>query len=104
MTTKITNFFDFDGKFFSLATILTYLSSTDHKKIGRLYIFFGSFMAVIATLLSFFIRINLSIPDSVYFGEEYQFYNVIVTAHAVLMILFLWLKNLLVGEFYVKLF
>jgi len=83
---------------FSPATILNYLTTTDHKKIGRLYIFLGALMALVATILSFLIRINLSVPESIYFLDDYQFYNVIVTAHAVLMIFF-FVMPVLIGGF-----
>jgi len=99
MTTKITNFFDFDGKFFSLFLNLFQFNSKNPKKIGRLGLFFDSFMAIIAIFLFFFIRINLSIPDFLYLGEEYQFYNIMATAQGVLMVN---IENKSYNKIYVK--
>jgi len=72
--------------------------TTNHKRIGILYIFFGVFNGFLAVLLSMLIRIELSFPgDQILFGE-YQFYNMITTMHGVLM-LFVVVIPILFGGF-----
>lgn len=72
--------------------------TTNHKRIGILYIFFGVFNGVLAVLLSMMMRIELAFPgDQIIFGE-YHFYNVITTIHGVLM-LFVVVMPILFGGF-----
>lgn len=83
---------------FSFATTVDYLFTTDHKKIGRLYLIFGFFSALVGSILSLLIRIQLTYPGSVLVGENYQAYNVIITMHAMLMI-FMFVMPVLIGGF-----
>jgi heme/copper-type cytochrome/quinol oxidase subunit 1 len=55
-------------------------------------------MAIVATILSLLIRLNLSSSGSYYFNDNYQLYNVVVTAHAIAMI-FLFVMPVLIGGF-----
>ena len=55
-------------------------------------------MAIVATILSLLIRLNLSSTGSSYFSDNYQLYNVVVTAHAIAMI-FLFVMPVLIGGF-----
>jgi cytochrome c oxidase subunit I len=72
--------------------------TTNHKRIGILYIFFGIFNGVIAVLLSMLMRLELSFPgDQILFGQ-YQFYNMITTVHGILM-LFIVVMPILFGGF-----
>jgi cytochrome c oxidase subunit 1 len=83
---------------FNSSLILTYLTTTDHKLIARLYIIFGLVSAYVGTFLSFLIRVQLSQPGASVFGENYHLYNVIITAHAIAMI-FYFLMPTLIGGF-----
>jgi heme/copper-type cytochrome/quinol oxidase subunit 1 len=72
--------------------------TTNHKRIGILYIFFGVFNGFLAVLLSIVMRLELIFPgDQILFGE-YQFYNMITTMHGVLM-LFVVVMPILFGGF-----
>ena len=92
-----TTLIEFKG-IINLFTLWSYRLTTDHKKIGRLYLIFGAFMAIVATILSLLIRLNLSSTGSSYFSDNYQLYNVVVTAHAIAMI-FLFVMPVLIGGF-----
>ena len=72
--------------------------TTDHKKIGRFYIIFGIFAAVVGSIYSLIIRLQLTYPGSVLIGENYQLYNVLVTMHAIMMI-FMFVMPILIGGF-----
>ena len=60
--------------------------------------FFGFFSALVGSILSLLIRIQLTYPGSVLVGENYQAYNVIITMHAMLMI-FMFVMPVLIGGF-----
>lgn len=65
-----------------------WLWTTNHKRIGILYILFGIFTGFLSILMSLLIRMELMFPgDQILFGN-YQFYNVIVTMHGILMLFF----------------
>lgn len=76
--------------------LLDYLSTTDHKKIGQLYIIFGGISALIATIFSMLIRFQLGGLNV--FESNYQYYNVIITLHGITMI-FLFVMPVLIGGF-----
>jgi cytochrome c oxidase subunit I len=75
-----------------------WIFTTNHKRIGILYLMFGVFNGVIAILLSMLMRVELAFPgDQILFGE-YQFYNMMTTVHGVLM-LFVVVLPILFGGF-----
>lgn len=88
-----------------LGSILSFLrlfisqaGTTDHKKIGVYYIVFGGLSAVIGTLLSVLIRMQLSTPNGAIFGSNYQLYNTVITLHGLIMI-FMYVMPVLIGGF-----
>jgi len=81
---------------FNFKSILDYCFTTDHKKIGQLYILFGFTSALIGTLLSMLIRLQLA--GFPVMSTNYQFYNVVITLHAITMI-FLFVMPVLIGGF-----
>jgi heme/copper-type cytochrome/quinol oxidase subunit 1 len=83
---------------FNFEVIIDYLLTTDHKKIGRLYLIFGFFSAIVGSIFSLIIRLQLTYPGSMLVGENYQLYNVIVTMHAIMMI-FMFVMPVLIGGF-----
>ena len=77
---------------------LEILYSTDHKDIGSLYIMFASVAAVLGSVLSLMIRLELAFPGNQIFAGDYQHYNVVITSHALIMIFFV-VMPLLIGGF-----
>jgi len=79
--------------------IISWIFTTNHKKIGVMYIFFGAFCGFLAVLFSLIIRLVLLFPGNVEFvlGGNYQFYNEIITVHGVLMLLFVIIPFLVGG-------
>jgi heme/copper-type cytochrome/quinol oxidase subunit 1 len=82
--------------------------STNHKDIGILYLLLALFAGVIGTMLSVFIRMELSLPGSGVLASSGQLYNVIITGHGIIMLLFMvmpalfggfgnWLVPILIG-------
>ena len=67
-------------------SIFRVLATSDHKLIGRMYLVFGFFAALVGSILSLVIRLQLTYPGSPLLGENYQLYNVVVTMHAFIMI------------------
>lgn len=82
-----------------LRFIIKIFSTTDHKLIGQLYLFFGTISAVLGTFLSMVIRIHLTTNDgsSLLFNNT-SFYNTVITMHGIVMI-FMFVMPVLIGGF-----
>src|SRR5919202_2994499 len=91
--------------------VRTYIFSTDHKMIGRQYLFYGLFMMIIGGFLAMLMRWELAWPESPVPGfhwvpEPFMFggvippesYNAMFTMHATIMIFFV-VMPILVGAF-----
>jgi cytochrome c oxidase subunit 1 len=89
----------------------TYVFSTDHKMIGRQFLFLGLFMLIIGGLLAMMMRWELAWPETAVPGlnwipEPYMYggvippqtYNALFTMHATLMIFFV-VMPIMVGCF-----
>jgi cytochrome c oxidase subunit 1 len=74
--------------------IAAWLTTTDHKKIGIMYLVNSYFWFGVAGLLAVFIRAELAEPGTQYFGEER--YNQLFTMHGTTMI-FLFIIPILAG-------
>src|SRR5215203_4559916 len=74
--------------------IAAWLTTTDHKKIGIMYLVNSYFWFGVAGLLAVFIRAELANPGTQYFGEER--YNQLFTMHGTTMI-FLFVIPMLAG-------
>ncbi|HXH13218.1 MAG TPA: cbb3-type cytochrome c oxidase subunit I [Alphaproteobacteria bacterium] len=91
--------------------IRTYIFSTDHKMIGRQYLFYGLCMMILGGLLAILVRWQLAWPETAVPGfgwvpEPFMFegiippetYNAMFTMHATIMIFFV-VMPILVGAF-----
>jgi cytochrome c oxidase subunit 1 len=71
--------------------------STNHKDIGVMYIIFAIVSGLLGGVLSVLIRMQLSHPGSLVFGDNYQLYNVVISLHGLLMIFFMVMPALIGG-------
>ena len=76
--------------------IKKWLVTTDHKDIGKMYIAFTIIAAILGTLLSLVIRLQLHAPAGTII-KNYQYYNVIVSSHGLIMIFFVTMPALIGG-------
>ena len=74
--------------------IAAWLTTTDHKKIGIMYLVNSYFWFGVAGLLAVFVRAELAQPGTQFFGEER--YNQLFTMHGTTMI-FLFVIPILAG-------
>jgi cytochrome c oxidase subunit 1 len=89
--------------------IRTYIFSTDHKMIGRQYLFYGLFMMLLGGFLALLVRWELAWPETPVLGFGWLFpetegvitpntYNMLFTMHATIMVFFV-IMPILVGAF-----
>jgi cytochrome c oxidase subunit I len=90
--------------------LIRWLSATNHKDIGRLYLIFAALAATGAVALSIMIRLELQAPGVQFLKDASgqpngQLYNVMVTAHGVLMMFFVIIPATFggLGNFFVPL-
>lgn len=69
-----------------LEVIKDYMITTDHKKIGTVYIFVSIIGFALAGLLALGIRIQLAVPNNTFLVGN--LYNQVLTLHAALMLFF----------------
>ena len=68
------------------ADLLEWITTTDHKRIGLLYLFTGLGFFILAGLMAEFMRAELVAPGLQYMSTS--FYNQLFTIHGTLMLLF----------------
>lgn len=68
--------------------ICTYVTSTNHKLIGLYYLYYGTFIGLVAIIMSIFIRVELGFIGTQLFMGNTHLYNMFVTMHGILMLLF----------------
>jgi heme/copper-type cytochrome/quinol oxidase subunit 1 len=99
------SFYNFICNFFVRKIFIGWVGTTNHKRVGIMYLLFGIFTGFLSILFSLVIRLQLAYPGSVILGDNYQFYNVMVTMHGILMLFFVIMPILLggFGNFFIPL-
>ncbi len=65
-------------------TIWKYMTTVDHKKIAKLYLFAGGLFFCVGGIEAMFIRIQLAVPDNTFLSSG--MYNQVMTMHGTTMI------------------
>lgn len=79
--TQVLSFFEDKGKF---SGIFSWILSTDHKRVGLLYLYSTLTLFIIGVILGLLIRLELIAPGGDIVGP--QTYNALFTVHGVIMI------------------
>ena len=69
-----------------LSVLIDYMTTTDHKKIGILYMVTSIIAFAVAGLLAVALRVQLAVPNNTFLVG--QTYNQVLTLHAAVMIFF----------------
>src|SRR5699024_12658718 len=65
-----------------------YIRTTNHRKIGTLYILFGIIFFLRAGMDALFIRLQLALPNNECWVFQHEKYNEVFTTHGTMMIFF----------------
>lgn len=71
-----------------LPVIWEYMRTTNHRKIGTLYILFGVLFFLRAGIDALLIRLQLAFPNNEFWLFQFEKYNQIFTTHGTMMIFF----------------
>lgn len=63
--------------------------TTNHKKLGLMYLMFSAFSGLFGTTMSSLIRLELAQPGSLVFANNANAYHVLMAMHGVIMVFFL---------------
>ena len=80
--------------------------STNHKDIGALYLLFGFISGIIGTAFSVALRVELSVPGSLFLNDNLHLYTVLATMHVFVMVFFMVMPVLIggFGNFFIPIF
>lgn len=79
-------FFVFKKK--KLPLIWNYMRTTNHRKVGTLYLLFGFIFFIRAGIDALFIRTQLAVPNNEFWVFQFEKYNQAFTTHGTIMIFF----------------
>lgn len=68
--------------------IWDYLRTTNHRKIGTLYLLFGFLFFLRAGMDALFIRLQLAVPNNEFWVFQFDKYDEVFTTHGTMMIFF----------------
>lgn len=78
-----------------LSMIWDYMRTTNHRKIGTLYILFGFIFFLRAGMDALFIRLQLAVPNNEFWVFQFDKYDQVFTTHGTMMIFFAAMPMLL---------
>lgn len=68
--------------------VINWFWSTNHKRIGIMYLYFGVLAGFMSVLFSLLIRLQLAFPHNTFLADNYAFYNMILSMHGIIMLFF----------------
>jgi heme/copper-type cytochrome/quinol oxidase subunit 1 len=77
--------------------LLDWIITTDHKKIGIMYLYFGLWCGASGFIYSTLIRLELASPGHQILAGATHYYSVVMTAHGIVMIFFFVMPVLIGG-------